>query len=166
MSLYPHLSQPDNRRCSYKDDAVCPSLPCPHTPCHDPDWLEDYDEWLGNQEANDKAWGLYKSLYGQTPSSTLKDQLSAEEWAFYEPKVERCRRLEDKRDQIKEEIKAHKVRAAAQCMREQEEILNDPSLQHFDVIIGRKARMRMANSEKKPRLLKRGSIFASKSRLE
>ena len=39
MSLYPHLSQPDQRRCSYKEDIFCPSFPCPHTPCHDTDWL-------------------------------------------------------------------------------------------------------------------------------
>jgi len=130
MPLYPHLSQPKHRTCSYKEDIVCPSFPCLHTPCYDPDWLEDREEWLGNLETNDKAWALYKSLYGQKPSSTLKDQLAAEEWAFYEPKVERCRRLEDKRRQIEAELKAHKVRALAQCRMEQEEVYNDSWLQH------------------------------------
>jgi hypothetical protein len=151
MSLYAHLSQPDQRRCSYKEDIFCPSFPCPHTLRHDTDWLDDCEEFLANQPVNDKAWDLYNSLYGKTPSSILKDQLSIEEWAFYEPKVERCRRLEDKRDQIDEEIKASTARRLVQCMREQEEVLNNPALQHFDVIIACKEGIRRAKLEGKTR---------------
>jgi hypothetical protein len=152
MSLYPHLSKPDRRICSYKENIVCPSFPCPHTSCHDPDWLEDHEERHWNQGANDKAWDLYKSLYGQSPSSTLKDQLSAGEWAFYEPKVDRCRRLDNKRVQIAEEIRARDMLHLEKCRREQEEVLNDPSLQHFDIIIHRKERRRRGILE--PRLVK------------
>lgn len=43
-----------------------------------------------------------------------------EEWAFYEPKVERCRRLEGMEDQIKAERLARKIQGQAR--------LNDPSL--------------------------------------
>src|SRR5271154_534183 len=152
MSLYPHLSQPDQQRCSYKEDIFCPSFPCPYTECHDTDWLDDSEECLANQAVNDKAWDLYNSLYGKTPSSILRDQLSVEEWAFYEPKVERCLRLEDKRDQIGEEIKASTARRLAQCMREQEEVLNDPALQHSDVIIGCKETIRRAKLQGKTRV--------------
>ena len=79
--------------CSYKEEIVCPTFPCVHFECHDPDYLADYEEILANNEVYWKAWDLYNSLHGNTPSSTLKEQLSAEEWAFYEPKVDRCRRL-------------------------------------------------------------------------
>jgi hypothetical protein len=96
--------------------------------------------------------GYLHSLYGKTPSSILKDQFSVEEWAFYKPKVERCRRLEDKRDQIDGEIKASTARAMVQCMREQEEVLNNPALQHFDVIIEWKERIRSAKLKKKTRM--------------
>ena len=152
MSLYPHLSQHDHRRCSYKKDIFCPSFPCPHTPCRDTDWLGHSEERLANQAINEKAWDLYYSLYGKTPSSILKDQLSVEEWAFYEPKVERCRRLEGKWDQILEEIKASTARSLAQCMREQEELLNDPALQDSPVIIACKASIRTAKLEGRTRL--------------
>jgi hypothetical protein len=152
MSLYPHLSQPDHRRCSYKKDIFCPSFPCPHTQCHDTDWLDNSEERLANQAINEKAWDLYNSLYGKTPSSILKDQLSVEEWAFYEPKVERCRRLDDKWDQIYEEIKASTARRLAQCFREQEEVLNDPALQDSDVIIACKESIRTAKLEGRTRL--------------
>jgi hypothetical protein len=166
MSLYPHLSQHDHRRCSYKEDIFCPSFPCPHTECHDTDWLDHSEERLANQAINEKAWDLYyslygktpssilnyKSLYGKTPSSILKDQLSVEEWAFYEPKVERCRRLEGKWDQIFEETKASTARSLAQCMREQEEVLNDPALQDSPVVIACKASIRTAKLEGRTRL--------------
>ena len=164
MSSYPHLSQPDQRQCSYKEDIFCPSFPCPHTPCQDTDWLDDSEERLANPAVNDKAWDLYNSLYGKTrssilnslygktPSSIHKDQLSVEEWAFYEPKVERCCRIEDKWDQILEEIKASTARGMVQCMREQDEILNDPELQHCDIIIGCKESIRIAKLEGKTRV--------------
>ena len=90
------------------------------------------------------AWDLYYSLYGKTPSSTLKDKLSGEEWAFYEPKVERCRRLEDKSDQIKQEVKAHRNREMIQYMMEEEQLLNDESLKDDPVIKKHKDEKRKA----------------------
>ena len=160
MSLYPHLSQPDQRCCSHKEDIFCPSFPCSHTDCHDPDWLDDSEEALANKAVNDKAWDLYNSLYGKTPSSILKDQLSVEEWAFYEPKVERCRRIEDKWDQIYAEIKASNIRSLVQCMTEQGDLLNDPALQDSDVIIRCKERIRRAKLEEgKTRLPGKGFWF-------
>ena len=154
MSLYPHLSQPDYRvRCSYKKDIFCPSFPSPHnTLCRDTDWLDDSEEHLASQAINEKAWDLYNSLYGKTPSSILKDQLSVEEWAFYEPKVERCRRIDDKWDQMSEEIKASTARRLAQCSREQAEVLNDPALQDCDFVIARKESIRTAKLEGRTRL--------------
>src|SRR5215471_9769137 len=99
MSLYPYSSQPQYRDCGIMKE-VCPTFPCVHVPCHDPDYLADYEEFFANSQVFFKTWELYNSLYAETPSYTLKEQLSAAEWAFYEPKVERCRRLEDKREQI------------------------------------------------------------------
>ena len=94
------------------------------------------------------SWDLYHSLYGKTPSSTLKDQLSAKEWVFYKPKVERCRRLEGKRKEIKKEIDAYKIRIQIQEVIEQQEVwdelLNDEDLKDDPFILARKARMMKA----------------------
>ena len=137
MSEYPNLSQRQYRgTCSYKEEIVCPTFPCVHFECHDPDYLADSEEFLANNEVYWKAWNLYNSLYGKTPSSTLKEQLSAEEWAFYEPKVDRCHRLKvEKKEQIRQEIRAHKIRRDAQYRKEEEEILNDESTKDHPVII-------------------------------
>lgn len=94
------------------------------------------------------SWDLYHSLYGKTPSSTLKGQLSAEEWVFYKPKVERCRRLEGKRKEIKKEMDAFKIRDQIQEDIEQQEVwdelLNDEDLKDDPFILARKARMMKA----------------------
>src|SRR5271168_1747926 len=100
MSLYPHLSQPSQRLCDFKSGIICPTFPCIHVPCHDPDWLDDCEEALTNEHLHNMVWDLYRSIYERTPSSTLKDQLSEEEWAICEPKAERCRRIKDKWGQI------------------------------------------------------------------
>jgi hypothetical protein len=132
--------------CSYKEEIVCPTFPCVHFECHDPDYLADYEEFLANNEVSLKAWDLYNSLYGKTPSSTLKEQLSAEEWAFYEPKVDRCHRLEvEKKEQIRQETKAHEIRSRAQCRKEQEELLNDESRKDHPDIIMHKWDLEMGN---------------------
>ena len=59
------------------------------------------------------------NLWGPRTSS-LKDQLSMEEWAFYEPKAERCRRVEGKEDQIKAERLAYKIQGQARYRMEEE----------------------------------------------
>ena len=146
MSEYPNLSQRQYRMCSYKEEIVCPTFPCVHFECHDPDYLADYEEFLANNEVYWKSWDLYNSLYGKTPSSTLKEQLSAEDWAFYEPKVDRCRRLKEKREQIRQEVRAYGIRRRAQHRKEWEELLNDESTKDHPYIIMRK------------RDLKRGSL--------
>ena len=147
MSQYPNLSHRQYRGpCSYKEETVCPTFPCVHSECHVPDFLADYEEFLANNEVYLKAWDLYNSLYGKTPSSTLKEQLSAEEWAFYEPKVDRCHRLKvEKKEQIRQEIKAHDIRSRAQCRKEQQELLNDESLKDHPDIIMHKWDLEMGN---------------------
>ena len=127
MSLYPHLSQPRYRLCSIKAGVVCPTFPCVHFPCHDPDYLEDYEECLANIELNETAWDLYYLIYWKVQTSTLKDQLSAEEWALYEPKVERCRRIIGKSEQFNREEKAHQIQEDIRYNIELEQLLNDES---------------------------------------
>ncbi len=144
MSLYPHLSQPQYRRCGITTK-VCPTFPCIHVPCQDPDYLADYEEFLANNQVHEKTWELYNSLYGRTPSYTLKEQLSVAEWAFYDPKVERCRRLEGKKEQIRQERKAHEIRARIQYRMEEEELFNDESLKDHPFIIRRKEDRRRGN---------------------
>jgi hypothetical protein len=80
------------------------SLILNQTDRHDPDLLEDSEESLANKDLNDKVWALYRSL--SNPSSTLKDSLSPEEWAVYEPKMDRCRRIMAKLPEIGREMAA------------------------------------------------------------
>jgi len=56
------------------------------------------------------VWDLYRSIYERSPNYSLKDQLSEEEWAICEPKVERCRRIKDKWDQIMQDFEAYRIR--------------------------------------------------------
>src|SRR5436190_21757822 len=77
MSLYPHLSQPQYRRCGITTD-VCPTFPCVHVPYQNPDYLADYEEFLANNQVHEKTWELYNSLYEKTSSYTLKERLSVE----------------------------------------------------------------------------------------
>jgi hypothetical protein len=123
MPLYPHLSQPGERLCNNPDGSVCPTYPCIHVACHDPDWLEDLEELAADQESNKMAWDLYKSMYGKFRSTGPKDKLSAEKWDFFRPKVERCRRIRDKWDQINQDFVAHAEYTRAQYMEEQEKRL-------------------------------------------
>ena len=127
MSLYPHISQPRYRQCSIKTEAVCPTFPCVHSPCHDPDYLEAYEECLANVELNERVWDLYYSIYWKLQTSILKDQLSVEEWALYEPKVERCRRIMDKLEQLNRDERAHRIQEDIRYNIELEEMLNDES---------------------------------------
>jgi hypothetical protein len=144
MSLYPNLSKAEHRWCGLDIDYVCPTFPCIHTACHDPDWLEDLEEAHANLNVRDKAWGLYHSLYGKTPSLELKNSLSPAEWAFYEPKVERCCRITAKKPQIEADRKAYKIRAEIQFEEEEEEICNMEEFQDDPVIIHLKEKRRKA----------------------
>jgi hypothetical protein len=125
-SLYPHLSAPEIRWCG-TFDTVCPNFSCIHTETHDRDFLEDLEESLANKDLNDKVWALYRSL--SNPSSTFKDSLSPDEWAVYEPKVDRCRRIRAKLPEIGREMAATFERQRIQEAEEMERKPCDESLQ-------------------------------------
>jgi len=145
MSLYPHLSQPEHRGCGINFEVVCPTFPCVHVPCHDPDWLDDCEEALANEQLNRMVWNLYRSIYEKKiPTSTIKDQLSEEEWAIFEPKVERCHRIKSKWDQIIQDNKPHRLRDRIQYMVEEEQLLNDEAWKDDPGVIRRKEERRKA----------------------
>jgi len=91
------------------------------------------------------VWNLYRSIYEKKiPASTIKDQLSEEEWAIFEPKVERCRRIKSKCDQIIQDNKAHRLRDRIQYMVEEEQLLNDEAWKDDPGVIRRKEERRKA----------------------
>jgi hypothetical protein len=123
---------------------VCPTFPCVHVPCHDADWLDDLEEALANEHLHGMVWDLYRSIYERSPNSTLKDQLSEEEWAICEPKVERCRRIKDKWDQIMQDVEAYRIRDRIRYMIEEEQLLNDETWKDDPVVIKLKEERRKA----------------------
>jgi len=92
------------------------------------------------------VWNLYRSIYEKKiPASTIKEQLSEEEWAIFEPKVERCRRIKsEKWDQITQDHKAHGIRDRIQYMIEEEQLLNDEAWKDDPGVIRRKEERRKA----------------------
>lgn len=98
---------------------------CDHVPCRDPDFLEDVEEHMTDEKVHTTAWKIYRSLDGAKQSPSLKEQLLPEEWAFYHPKLERCRRIRDKDEQIKQEFHAYAVRMREFDMKaEEDKLLN------------------------------------------
>src|SRR5208282_393462 len=105
MSSYPLSSLPQNRLCFPYADEVCPTYPCAHTPCHDPDWLEEEEDLLRDYDFVFELWCCYESL--NKPSSMLekKARTPPERWAAFELKFDRCRRIEAKQEKIDRDIK-------------------------------------------------------------
>ena len=143
MPAYPLSSQPKRRHC-VQLGVVCPTYPCPHTPCHDPDWLDDVEEMVANVNIYNRVWLLYYSTQERNGTSTLKEQLSEEELAFYGPKVERCRRIKDKWDKIMEDMKAHTIRSRIDYMIEEDKLLKDERFKDDPDIIQLRERRRKA----------------------
>jgi hypothetical protein len=81
----------------------CGKYPCRHTPCQDSDWLADIDDSREDQTALQNLWMCFWFPH-------LKTQVRPEEWAKYEAKFDRCRRIEAKKDAISAEIRAHSER--------------------------------------------------------
>ena len=105
MTKYPLSSLPRNRSCTnyiFGNLTGCPEYPCLHTPCPDPDWLEDLEDLLTDEEAHLKMRRSFQSVLDGQQS------LSDEEWSRYRRKFERCRRLQEKRSEIDATLAAHK----------------------------------------------------------
>ena len=103
MTKYPLSSLPRYRSCTnyiFGNLTGCPEYPCLHTPCHDPDWLEDLEDLLTDSQAHLKMRRSFRSVDGQ-------QSLSDEEWSLYGRKFERCRRLQEKRSEINATLAAH-----------------------------------------------------------
>jgi len=103
MSKYPLSSLPSNRRCRLWR-TVCQEYPCEHTPCHDPDILEELEEYYQNHEFRHNLWKAYHSLSDPSKLATTKARFSTEEWARFEEKFDRCRRIQAKSAQIKKDF--------------------------------------------------------------
>jgi hypothetical protein len=104
--MYPLSSLANNRECAFflglGQNIGCPEFPCQHTPCHDPDFLADVEDCI-----RDPTW-----YYGLWPCfkwpEFYKKNLSATEWAEYESKFQRCRRIKEKRQIIDAAIEKHR----------------------------------------------------------
>jgi hypothetical protein len=104
MADYPLSSLPENRECShflYKPMPTCAEYPCRHTPCHDTDWLRDQEDMYEDFWKHHELWNCFRW------SEYYKGLLSSENWSIHEAKFERCRRIEDKRSEIKISLEAH-----------------------------------------------------------
>jgi hypothetical protein len=144
MPMYLHLSQPSHRLCDFKSGINSLSDVSMRPRCHDSDWLDDCEEALANEHLHQMVWDLYHSIYERSPNCSLKVQLSEEEWAICEPKVERCRRIKDKWGQIMQDFEAHRTRDRIRYMIEEEQLLNDETLKDDSVVIKLKEERRKA----------------------
>lgn len=107
MSEYPLSSAPEGRFCGVFEPAgVCPTYPCIHTACHDPDFLIDVEESLQDLEFHLRALRAYESL--SRPNSRFRKSLTPpEEWAKYEAKFDRYRRLDEKSEMRDKEFREY-----------------------------------------------------------
>lgn len=103
---YPLSSLARNRFCGSPRHAggLCPEFPCKHTPCHDPDYLADVEEFLVDRHYHSTLWACFRSL--TDTSGSLKDTMSPEEWARYAFNFDRCYRLDPKLGRLRKEINA------------------------------------------------------------
>lgn len=105
MIEYPLSSLPQNRKCTYYifyNEKVCSFYPCLHTPCHDPDWLMDHEDYLRDE----KAWLNVRRSF-RSPES-YRRILSDEEWAQCEAKFEQYHRLREKESEITAALEEHR----------------------------------------------------------
>ena len=105
MTEYPLSSLRQNRYCTYYifgNEKVCSRYPCLHTPCHDPDWLADHEDYLRDE----KVWLNVRRSF-RSPES-YRQTLSDEEWAQCEAKFEQCRRRHEKESEITAALEAHR----------------------------------------------------------
>src|SRR5947207_12094312 len=96
MVIYP-LS-PNNCRTPFPRSA-CPDYPCNHTIIHDPDWVEDDEDAARDFEFWVNLWVCFWSeSISNLPEGV---EVSPEEWAVFERKFDRCRRMTEKHALIK-----------------------------------------------------------------
>ena len=82
---------------------ICNTWPCRHTPCQDVDWLASLEEGSLYPEFHRKAW-----WYFQYPS--LLEGVPSEEAEKYRATFDRCQRLLDKTESIRDEIRVNRLR--------------------------------------------------------
>ena len=117
MSSYPLSSLPQNRLCFLYADEVCPTYPCAHTPCHDPDLLEEEEDHLRDYDFVIELWCCYDSLNNASSMLEKKAQTPPERWAAFELKFDRCRRIEAKQEKIDRDMKEWNQRQRAESVR-------------------------------------------------
>jgi hypothetical protein len=88
-------------RSEYRDCPpwdVCSDNPCRHLLCYDPDWLEDAQDGYRDPSRYGNLWlAYYNASYRQSlPADALRE---------YETKFDRCRRMHEKRREIKAEMR-------------------------------------------------------------
>ena len=101
---YPLSSLAQHRFCGHPRHirGLCRKFPCKHTPCRDPDYLADGEDFLADRLYHSDLWACFRSL--NDPSGSRKDTMSQEEWARYSFKFDRCHRLEPKLGTIRKEV--------------------------------------------------------------
>jgi hypothetical protein len=124
MSKYPASSLPENRWCP---EEYCPTYPCVHTECLDPDWLDDTEDAYQDPESWEKLWACYYSVTYPSCNS-IKSEIPPEEWAVYELKFDRCRRLEEKDEELDKECKEKIKRIHEDSDKRMVELSNKPDV--------------------------------------
>jgi hypothetical protein len=77
---------------------VCAERPCRHDYCRDPDWLADMEDACSDREFFRTLWSMFGRL--------CKGTIDSEDAVKYKDKLERCQRITDKGEQIRNEITA------------------------------------------------------------
>lgn len=101
---------------------ACPTYPCSHTPYHDPEWLQDNEEFLQDTKLWAELWDCFRSPEHHKP------RLSYEQWSRHEAKFDRCRHIEEKREEINAAEKANRERVEEEWRRCHEGLAEDEKI--------------------------------------
>src|SRR5436853_4356612 len=112
-SKYPISSLPENRGC-FDRKTECPTYPCIHTPSHDPDYLDDREDIYKDMKFHNLLWQLFRAQ--SDPRWRPMVPPSPEDLRRCEAKFERCKRMEEKKDQInRDKINHYRRRREYAC---------------------------------------------------
>jgi hypothetical protein len=75
---------------------VCTNQPCRHLLCYDVDWLENVQDYRRNPDLHFELWMAYYNL-------SYRNTLPAGKLAGFEPKFERCQRIDVKAPELETE---------------------------------------------------------------
>jgi hypothetical protein len=98
MPSYTLSSLPENRECLVYSDHICPTYPCIHTPCHDPDYLDNLEDFAQDQSLHRLIWNLHRMK--DNPTQSMENLIHTLDPELLKTKLERCQRIEEKTDRI------------------------------------------------------------------